>query len=141
VFFFCRGFFVDGWPPWEITAGFLLSLVMAFMLGFFLEATIGLIGFWFLEVSSLLFVYMLLNYFLSGHMFPLDMLPQPWGGLVELLPMKYLAYFPAAVFLGKISPAEMVRGLWIAAGWIGFFMVTSRWMYHRGVRRYSGYGG
>ena len=38
-----------------------------------------MIGFWFLEVSSLLFVYMLFNFFFSGHMFPLDMLPGVWG--------------------------------------------------------------
>ena len=36
----------------------------------------GLVGFWLLEVSSLLFVYMLFSFFLSGHMFPLDMLPR-----------------------------------------------------------------
>jgi ABC-2 type transport system permease protein len=141
VFFLCRGYFEAGWPRWEILAAFTMSLVMAFLLGFFLEATIGLIGFWFLEVSSLLFVYMLLNFFLSGHMFPLDMLPQPWEQLVELLPMKYLAYFPAAVFLGKVSDADIARGLWIEAGWIACFLIAARWMYHRGVRRYSGYGG
>ena len=55
-----------------------LSLVMSFLLGFFLEATIGMIGFWFLEVSSLLFVYMLFSFFFSGHMFPIDMLPGVW---------------------------------------------------------------
>ena len=52
---------------------------MSFLLGFFLEATLGMIGFWFLEVSSLVFVFMLLTFFFSGHMFPLDMLPGVWG--------------------------------------------------------------
>ncbi len=141
VFFLCRGYFVAGWPPWPTLAGYFASLLMAFLLGFFLEASIGLIGFWFLEVSSLLFIYMLLNFFLSGHMFPLDMLPSPWRGLVGLLPFKYLAYFPAAVFLGKVSPAEMARGLWIEAAWIIFFIGASRLMFWRGVRRYSGFGG
>ena len=74
VFFLCRGFFTNGWPPLPTVIAFLASLVMAFVLGFFLESTIGMIGFWFLEVNSLLFVYMLLNFFLSGHMFPIDML-------------------------------------------------------------------
>ena len=79
VFFLCRGYFIQGWPDWGIIVCFLLTLGMGFLLGFFLEATIGLIGFWFLEVSSLLFIYMLFSFFLSGHMFPLDMLPDPWG--------------------------------------------------------------
>jgi len=141
VFFLCRGYFVDGWPPAETLAAYGAALAMAFILGFFLEATIGLVGFWFLEVSSLLFLYMLLTFFLSGHMFPLDLLPDPWRGLVSLLPLKYLAYFPAAVFLGKVSPAEIATGLWVEAGWIVFFIVASRFLFHRGVRRYSGFGG
>ena len=142
VFFLCRGYFIEGWPAPEVVAAFLLSLSMGFALGFFLEACIGLIGFWFLEVSSLLFIYMLLSFFLSGHMFPLDMLEETGvAWLVEWLPLKYLAYFPAAVFLEKIQGAELVRGLVIEAVWLMFFILLSRFMFQRGVHRYSGYGG
>ena len=62
VFFLARGYFVDGWPSLPVLVAFLGSLVMGFLIGFFLEATIGMIGFWFLEVSSLLFVIMLLSF-------------------------------------------------------------------------------
>jgi ABC-2 type transport system permease protein len=141
VFFLCRGFFVDGWPDATTLAAFGLSLLLSFLLGFFLEASIGLLGFWFLEISSLLFVYMLLSYFLSGHMFPLDMLPAPWNQLVAVLPLKYLAYFPAAVFLGKVTGADLVRELSISAAWVVVFFLLSRVMFQRGVRRYSGFGG
>ncbi len=86
---------------------------MAFVLGFFLESTIGMIGFWFLEVNSLLFVYMLLNFFLSGHMFPIDMLDGvkllggvSLGDIVRLLPLQYLAYFP----FGRILRQSRRRG-------------------------------
>jgi len=140
VFYLCRGFF-PGWPPAEVMTAFMLSLVMAFMLGFFLEATLGLLGFWFLEVSSMLFVYMLFNFFFSGHMFPIDMLPEPWATLVRLIPLQYLAYFPAAVFLGKIQGAELAAGLAIEAAWIAGFIVLSRVAFSRGLVRYSGYGG
>ncbi|MBC8871204.1 MAG: ABC-2 family transporter protein [Planctomycetes bacterium] len=141
LFYFCRGYFVDGWPDATTMAAFVLSLVMGFLLGFFLEMSIGLIGFWFLEVTSLLFVYMLMSFFLSGHMFPLDMLPEPWNQLVELMPLKYLAYFPSAVFLGKVSGPELANGLMIEAAWLVFFVILSRVMFHFGVKRYSGFGG
>jgi ABC-2 type transport system permease protein len=111
------------------------------MLGYFLEACMGLVGFWWLEVSSLLFVYMLFSFFLSGHMFPLDMLPQPWRTIVELTPLMYLAYFPAAVLLGKIQGWELVRGLGIEAAWVVVFIVLSRVLFYYGTRRYSAYGG
>lgn len=141
VFFLCRGYFPSGWPSFGVLAAFTASLIMAFVLGFFLEVSIGLIGFWLLEVSSLLFVYMLFSFFLSGHMFPLDLLPEPWNALVDLLPLKYLAYFPAAVFLGKVSGAELIRGLCIELAWVVFFILFSRWAWHQGVKRYSAFGG
>ena len=140
VFYLCRGFF-PGWPDGLTLLAYLAALVMAFLLGFFLEATIGMLGFWFLEVSSLLFVYMLFNFFFSGHMFPIDMLPGVWGTLVRIIPLHYLAYFPSAVFLGKITGADLAWGLLVQLFWVLFFMFASRLAFRRGVRRYSGFGG
>lgn len=140
VFFLCRGFF-SGWPDATTMAAFLASLVMSFLLGFFLEAALGMVGFWFLEVSSLLFVYMLFNFFFSGHMFPIDMLPGAWQTVVKAIPLQYLAYFPAAVFLGKVQGAELAWGLAIQLGWVLVFVVICRLAFYLGVKRYSGYGG
>ncbi len=140
VYYVCRSYF-PGWPAPDVLGAFLLSLVMSFALGFFLEASMGMIAFWFLEVTSLLFVYMLFTFFFSGHMFPLEFLPDPWGTLVDFLPFKYMAYFPAAVFLGKVQGQEMINGLIIQATWTLFFIVLCRRLMHAGFRRYSGYGG
>jgi ABC-2 type transport system permease protein len=140
VFFLCRDFF-SGWPDASTMLAFLASLVMSFLLGFFMEATLGMLGFWFLEVSSLLFVYMLFSFFFSGHMFPIDMLPGFWATIVRAIPLQYLAYFPAAVFLGKIHGAELLWGLGVQAVWVVFFIVLCRVTFHLGVKRYSGYGG
>jgi len=140
VFYFCRDFF-PGWPDPATLAAFVVALIQAFLLGFFLEATLGMIGFWFLEVSSLLFVYMLFNFFLSGHMFPLSILPAPWDKIVMSQPLAYLAYFPSAVFLGKVQGVALVEGLAIQAAWMVFFMGTSRIAYRSGLKRYSAFGG
>ena len=83
----------------------------------------------------------LFSFFLSGHMFPLDMLPQPWQMLVEILPLQYLAYFPAAVFLGKVTGPDLATHLVIETAWIALFIAISHWLYRRGVKRYSGFGG
>ena len=140
LFFLCRGYF-DGWPEPATMAAFVASLLMAFLLGFFMEATIGMLGFWFLEISSLLFIYMLFSFFCSGHMFPIDMLPGVWGDLVRLIPLQYLAYFPAAVFLGKVSGSELLAALWVQLAWVVFFMFAARTAFYFGTKRYSGYGG
>ena len=143
VFFLCRDYF-EGWPSLEILVAFCISLIFAFLLGYFLDLCIGLVGFWFLEVNSLLFVYMLLNFFLSGHMFPLDLLESvagPWAALVDILPFKYLAYFPAAIFLGKVEAGELWWQIGIEALWLIAMIVVARFLYSAGVRRYSGFGG
>jgi ABC-2 type transport system permease protein len=140
VFYLCRGYFA-GWPDGATLVACGASLVMSFLLGFFLEATLGMLGFWFLEVNSLLFVYMLLSFFFSGHMFPIDMLPGMWGAVVRQIPLQYLAYFPAAVFLGKVTGLELLVGLGTQLGWVVFFMIASRVTFLLGTRHYSGYGG
>jgi ABC-2 type transport system permease protein len=148
VFFVCRGYFPP--PPDAATiAAFLVSLGLSFLLGFFMEATLGMIGFWVLEVSSIVFAYMLVQYLLSGHMFPIDMLAGIPSGLpgtsladvVRWLPFEYTAYFPAAVWLGKVRGPELVRSLAIEAAWVVVMAVACRIAWWRGTRRYAAFGG
>ncbi len=144
VFWLCRGFFPNGWPDAQVLVAFGLSLVMAFLLGFFIEVCLGLVGFWFLEITSLAFIYMLLNFFLSGHMFPLELLETgswPIREWVEAMPLKYLAYFPAAVFLEKIPPERLWYELAIEATWLAAFVLLARFLWWRGTARYSAFGG
>jgi len=140
VFYLCRGFFA-GWPGTVEFAAGLASLVMAFFLGFFFEVSVGLLAFWFLEISSLLFVVMSLNYFLSGHMVPLELMPDGIEQVMRLLPFQYLAYFPAMALLGQIERPDLAAGLAAQLGWTIGFAVLCRVLYRRGLRRYSAFGG
>jgi ABC-2 type transport system permease protein len=140
LFFLCRGFF-DGVPGGWTLAGYIVSLLLAFVVGFFFEACIGMVGFWFLEVTSLIYVVNILNFFVSGQMFPLDLLSPFWGRLLKALPFQYLAYFPATVFLGKVQGWDLVRGLLAEGAWAVFFIVLARVLYRLGLRRYSAFGG
>ncbi len=144
VFWLCGDFFPP-WPPVETIIAFVMSLLLGFALGFFLEASLGMIGFWFLEVSSMLFVYMLFNFFFSGHMFPLEFLGNNLPAWLETLlfiqPLQYLAYFPASVWLGKIEGPQLWMALGVEFAWVIFFYFLSRWMMNAGMRRYSGFGG
>lgn len=139
VFWLCRGYF-PGWPAWPVTVAFVCSLLMSFAIGFLMEALIGLVAFWFLEVSSLVFIYMMLSYFLSGHMVPLEWL-SPWIPFVDYLPFRFLAYTPAAIMLGKIPSEQLPSELMIQATWIAGLLALNRLAFVRGVKRYSSFGG
>jgi ABC-2 type transport system permease protein len=140
LFFLCRNYF-DRFPDWKTLGVYVLSLLLGFLVGFFFEASIGMVGFWFLEVTSFLYIVNTVNFFVSGHMFPLDLLPSFWATLLRALPFQYLAYFPAAVFLGHIKGIDLALGLLGEAAWALFFIVLSRWLYRLGLRQYSAYGG
>jgi ABC-2 type transport system permease protein len=140
LFYVCRDNF-DGLPDPLTLAAYVVSLLLAFVIGFFFETCLGMTGFWFLEVTSVLYVVNTLNFFVSGQMFPLDLLPRELAGVLKLLPFQYLAYFPATVFLGKVQGWDLVRGLLAALAWAVLFVVLSRLLYRRGLRHYSAYGG
>jgi len=148
VFFLCRSYFPPI-PDATTIAAFLLSLALSFLLGFFMEATLGMLGFWFMEVSSIVFGYMLVQYLLSGHMFPIDLLRTVPTGLsgvsladvVHWLPFEYTAYFSSAIWLGKVRGADLVTSLAIEAGWVVVMAVACRIAWRRGTRRYSAFGG
>jgi ABC-2 type transport system permease protein len=140
LFFLCRGYF-ERFPDALTFCAYLLSLVLAFLVGFFFEVCVGMVGFWFLEVTSLLYIVMTLNFFISGQMLPLNLLPKPWSDILTWLPFQYMAYFPAVVFLGKVQGADLVKGLIAEAAWAVAFMILARVLYRIGLRRYSAYGG
>lgn len=148
VFWLCRGYFPTA-PDAVTIAACVASLLLSFLLGFFMEATLGMLGFWFMEVSSIVFGYMLVQYLLSGHMFPIDMLAGIPTGLpgtsvadvVRWMPFEYTAYFPAAVWLGKVRGVELARALAIEAAWVAVMVVACRVTWWRGTRRYSAFGG
>lgn len=139
VFWLCRSYLPD-WPSGMVMTAFLVSLLFGFVIGFLIESLIGLIAFWFLEVSSLIFIYMMLNYFLSGHMIPLEWI-DGWIPWVHYLPLRYLAYFPAAVMLGRIPEADLPAELTIQATWIVVLLIANCAAFHYGVRRYGAFGG
>src|SRR5579875_1123246 len=141
LFLFCSGYFVGLWPDALTLLAYIASLLLAFLIGFFFEATMGMAGFWFLEVTSLLWVVNTVNYFVSGQMFPLDLLGPPWDTLLKWLPFQYLAYFPAVVFLREVQGRTLVEGLLRELAWAVVLIVLSRWLFARGLRRYSAYGG
>ena len=140
IFYLCR-FYFDGIPSASICAAYLLSLILSFLIGFYFEAAVGMVGFWFLDVTSILYIVITLNYFTSGQMLPIDLLPSFWAGFLKALPFQYMAYFPAVVYLGKVQGNDLIWGLALEAFWALFFALLARYLYRRGLRHYGAYGG
>jgi ABC-2 type transport system permease protein len=102
---------------------------------------VGCLGFWFLEISTFLFVIMTIEFFLSGHLFPLNFLPRAMAQVACFLPFSYEAYWPCAILVGKVPTQELTKVLAVGVAWWALLFILGRWVWKRGLRRYAAVGG
>jgi len=129
-------------PPsdWRHVAVLLAMLIPIGLVSYLISFCIGMIAFWMLEVSSLFWIFYSVRYILSGGMFPLSLLPRPVETVVDLLPFRLTAYYPASLLLGKLSWAQVVSGVLSALFWIAVLALFARFLWRCGVRRYDAAG-
>jgi len=140
VFFWFRGFITlpESWTAWPL---FLVSLVMAGALQFLIAYSLAMLAFWILEISTVVFILYSFEYFLSGRLFPLNVMPDWLHNILMLLPFPYELYFPVAILTEKVKGAELWTGLGIQAAWVLIAFLGARWMWRAGLRRYESVGG
>jgi ABC-2 type transport system permease protein len=138
--FVYRQFFVlpADWATW---GWFLLSVVMTGLLQFFISYTMALLAFWVLEVSTFIFIVFAFEYIAGGHLFPLDVLPPALFRALQFTPFPYQLFFPVNIYLGRVSGATLYTGLLLQAGWLAVTFALARFVWSRGIRRYSAVGG
>lgn len=122
-------------------AAFLVSVLLTALLQFFLSYALAMLAFWVLEVSTFIFIVYAFEYIASGHLFPLDILPEAIQRVIFLTPFPYQLYFPVSVYLGRISGPALAQGLAIQAGWVLAAFLLARFAWARGIRKYSAVGG
>lgn len=135
-----RNYFV---PPadWRLFPCFLVSLALTAFLQFFMSFTMALLAFWVLEVSTFIFILFAFEYIAGGHLFPIDILPGWVSAALQFTPFPYQLFFPVSIYLGRLSSGAMIRGFVLQAGWVLFFYLLGRFVWSRGIRKYTAVGG
>ena len=118
-----------------------VSLVLAALLQFFMSYTMALLAFWVLEVSTFIFILYAFEYIAGGHLFPLDILPPLALKALHFTPFPYQLFFPVNIYLGRVSGTELYQGLLIQACWVVAAFFLARFVWSRGIRKYSAVGG
>ena len=140
-FIFCfRNYFQ---PPADSVALaiFPVSLALTALLQFFISYGMAMLAFWLLEISTFIFILFAFEYLASGHLFPLDILPPTLKSLLFLTPFPYQLYFPISVYIGKVTGSDLWHGLLIQLGWVLAAYGFARFMWRRGIKKYSAFGG
>jgi ABC-2 type transport system permease protein len=141
VFIWCfRSSFVL--PTDGVTAAwFGLSVFLTALLQFFMSYATAMLAFWVLEVSTFIFIVFAFEYIASGHLFPLNLLPPAVQEVVMFTPFPFQMYFPVSIYLGQTTGEERLWGLVIQFCWVVIFYFIARFMWERGIRKYSAVGG
>jgi ABC-2 type transport system permease protein len=120
---------------------FLMSLVMSYILAYFLKVSLGLTAFWVMESYGIIILFDFFRTFFAGIIIPLDLMPSSIRVIGERLPFAYLYFFPLSILRGKIEGGAILKGLIIQAGWCMASYLLMKTMYHLGVKKYSAVGG
>jgi len=129
-------------PADAATVGwFALSITLTALLQFFSAYAMALLAFWVLEVSTFIFILFAFEYIAGGHLFPLDILPPALSHALAFTPFPYQLYFPVSIYVGKSTGPALYQGLVIQGLWVVAAYFFARFMWTRGIRKYSAVGG
>jgi viologen exporter family transport system permease protein len=137
---FLRRYFVFP-ADWSTFGFFLFSVFLTALLQFFTSYAMAMLAFWVLEVSTFIFILFAFEYIASGHLFPLDILPSGLAQLLFFTPFPYQMYFPISIYMGKVSGSALLRGLFVQLAWVALAYGFARFMWKRGIVKYSAVGG
>lgn len=121
-----------------------ISIVLSFLMNFYINYCIGLAGFWLTKTGGLRGVVQLLKNVFSGALIPLVFFPDIMQKIIFFLPFQYIAYVPAMVFTGKYSLGGVSTGIpqivAIQAAYVVIMLLLSEWLYFLGNKRFTGVG-
>jgi ABC-2 type transport system permease protein len=117
---------------------FLLALILGGALAFEFDFAIGLLAFWLTQANAFKYMLQYIMFFFAGALLPLDLFPKALQMVTELLPFRYLVFFPIQIFLEK--EPHPVEGLMGAGVWVIGLYFFLRFALRRGIARYEAVG-
>jgi ABC-2 type transport system permease protein len=125
-------------PSFDRAIFFLLAIILAFLLRFLVQHTFALFAFWIERAVAIEQFWFLPYLFLSGIVAPLEVFPEQVRQVVLWTPFPYLIHFPAALIIGL--PVQIGRSFAVTFAWTILFSIGNRWLWRKGLKRYSGMG-
>ncbi len=119
---------------------FIPALVIAFLVRFLVEWTVALAAFWTQRVTAINQIHYMAALFFSGQIAPLSVLPKPLQVAATVLPFRWTVGFPVELVLGRLTPAEILTGFAVQAGWLAAAAVIVRFAWRASVKNYSAVG-
>lgn len=124
------------------TALFPLSLVLAFLISFTFDYTVGLTSFYTESLWGISMTKEIITSLLSGALVPLQFFPEGARRVLGLLPFQAIYHTPLTMFATPdLALNDYAKLLAVQAFWVVALFTASRLFYHRAVRVLTVSGG
>ncbi|MEI7475093.1 MAG: ABC-2 family transporter protein [bacterium] len=120
---------------------FIISLLMAITISFFIEFWIGLLAFYTVNSWGLQTLYEASISFFSGSLIPLAFFPHWLKAIVNFLPFKDMLYTPISIYLGIVNGNQILESLFFQFLWVIALLVLSRLIYCFSIKQVTIQGG
>lgn len=128
----------------EFNVGYLLLAlfvcIFSYILHFSIDIFISYFAFWFDDVWSLSHLKNVTLMVLGGLTFPLDLLPKNLQTIFNILPFRFIYYFPVKVAQGSISTEVFISEFVQLILWTIGFLVLGQVLWRLGLKKYGAYG-
>lgn len=126
--------------PFDIIT-FSISVILGFIVVFYLEFIIGQLSFFTTSVVGIVIAYQSVSMFLSGSIVPLSFLPENARAVIELLPFKSGFSIPLNIYLGKTIGVKVIYNIAFQVVWVFLLKYISDKIYTLGFEKNSALGG
>lgn len=140
IFLFFRNFLVGPASFLNLVLSF-IAVIIAILLHFLIFYIFSIWAFWIEQTWGERFVIRVIMEIAMGGLIPLTLFPGIWKTILNILPFKFMIFFPMQIYLGKISLSSIGKEFIIALVWLVILGLLSFYVFRRGIKKYSATGG
>lgn len=123
------------------SAVFVVSIILAISIAFFIEFIVGLLSFYTTNGWGLQVLKEAIMNFFSGAIVPLVFFPGVLKDIVSFLPFKDMVYTPISIYLGFVEGQELIESLLFQVLWVLVLWVLSRMFFKHALKKIVVQGG
>lgn len=125
--------------PLSITTVLMLS-IFAYFISFTYKIILGMLAFWFTDISGVYQLSEMLIFIFAGYIIPLRLYPDILSTFGYIFPFSYIIYFPIAALQGTLTIGEIIKVLIIQLVWIVVLFILYSFLWKKGIKMFTGVG-
>lgn len=124
-----------------ILFGFVLCLVISYILSYFCFILVGISTFYIRYIWPTRALFLAIMQVIGGELLPVDMLPPVVQDIAYLLPFHLINFIPAQWILGRMTLPELSFSILYGTLWIIVLGFLTKFLWNRAIEKFESAGG